>query len=163
MEWAVIVIGLLTAVAALLTALAAWDAAKAAKRTAEVAERAALLATIPLIVPWFTKDASLKIMNRGQGTAHEMEWKLEAEGRDPIQNSVKKVIRRRRPRVLLEPQNATVSALLRSGEAVISCTYLTSWGERFTLERTYKDGDSQGIRLIDAEGKRIAISDQSEG
>jgi hypothetical protein len=158
MEVTALALSAAAAVGALFAAGAAWRSARATERATELTERAALLNAIPVLVPWVEKDESrLSLKNRGKADAHELKWRIEAGGKELWKGEMSDVIPAGGSKKLTPPGNAVVNALGTHSEAVIICEYLTSWGESLTLKRTYRDGKSAGIRLLDADGQPLTI------
>lgn len=158
MEETALALSAVAALGALGTALAAWKSARATERSTELTERAALLNAIPVLVPWIdSRSATLHVKNRGHADAHELKWHIEAGGEDILSDEMPDVIPADGSKRLTGTQNAIVSALSTKPEAVVVCEYLTSWGELLRAERSYRNGKSAGLRLLDADGEALTI------
>lgn len=150
----------ISAVAALAAAVAAWRSARASERGSALAQRAALLASIPILVPWVeTKTTTLKVLNRGSSDAHETRWYLMQDGTIKAQGAQSTVIPEGKSRDLTDTQDGVLAGLLRASEFVARCEYLTSWGEGLSVDRLYRDGRSAGIEVKNAKGEVLRIAE----
>lgn len=150
----------LSALAALAAALAAWRSARASERSSTLAQRAALLGSIPILVPWVEAESTtLKVFNRGSSDAHDIHWYLLQGESVKAEGAQSRIIPKGQHSDLTDSQNGVLAGLLRSSEFVARCEYLTSWGESLTVDRTYRDGRSEGIEVRNAKGEVLRIAD----
>lgn len=146
--------------AAVVSAIAAWRAHQHARTSGRTAEVAALLGRVPLPVPWIDRTTtSLQVVNRGASTVHNLRWTIAVDGEVLATGEHTRVLNPGSSTSLTEPQHAIVGRVTVAHDYLVSCNFSTSWGERFTVERSYENGRSSAPVLRDAEGKRITLSD----
>lgn len=148
------------ALAAVASSVAAWRANAHAKRSDRSVRAATLLSRLPLPVPWVDNPQTmLRVVNRGASTAHNLRWAIIIDGKEEAVGDYTRVLNPGSSASLTDPQHAIVTRVAVAHEFVVSCGFSTSWGETFSVRRTYIDGKSQGPVLLDGAGERVTLLD----
>lgn len=151
------------AIAAGFSAFAAWQANARADSANRIAETAALLGRLPLPVPWVdSPSTSLKVVNRGSSTAHHVGWTIVIDGEKLANGQLDRILNPGSSASLTHDQHAIVARIVTGAEFRIICSFTTSWGEAFKLERTYAEGKSQDLALFKPSGDRISMLGELE-
>lgn len=147
-----------SALAAVASAVAAWRAHQHAKTSGKTAETAALLGRLPLPVPWIDRaSTSLRVVNRGVSTAHNMRWTITVGGEQLADGEYAGVLNPGSSASLTDAQHSIVGRVTAAQCFLVSCEFSTSWGERFRVQREYEDGKSADPVLLDSEGTPISL------
>lgn len=149
-------------IAAVASAIAAWRAYAHAKQSDRTAKAAALLSRLPLPVPWVDNpETKLSVVNRGSSTAHNLRWTITIDGReDEAHGEHPRVLNPGSSASLTESQHAIVGRVAVAHEFIATCAFTTSWGEAFSVSRSYIDGQIQEPVLRDKGGNRISLLDE---
>jgi hypothetical protein len=147
-----------SAVAAVASAIAAWRAHQHAKTSGKAAEAAALLGRLPLPIPWIDRSSTgLRVVNRGVSAAHNLSWTITVDGEELATGDHTRVLNPGSSAALTDDQDAIVGRVTVAHHYLVTCEFSTSWGERFTVRRSYEDGRSSAPLLLNAEGSRISL------